>query len=83
MSEVTYDEDVDILYVALADIEDGGVARSDTRNDWRIVDYDADGRLIGVEFINASGGIDLTDVPSADLIERLIAESGHPIKIVA
>ena len=82
MSEVTYSKDVDIAYVYLTDIEEFS-ARTVFLDDLRLVDYADDGRVIGVEFINASGGIDLTDVPAADVVEKLIVESGHPIKILA
>ena len=83
MGSVTYDNEGDILYVALTTAEDKRVARSDTRNDLRIIDYAADGRVLGVEFINVSDGIDLSGVPEAETILALVEQSGHSVKILA
>ncbi len=41
----------------------------------RGVDYAADGTPVGVEFLNVSRGVDLTDVPRADEIARLLREN--------
>lgn len=72
MGPVTYDPELDVLYVLLSDAE---VARTRPLDDLRIVDYDA-ANVVGVEFVNAMSGVNLTHVPSAVQIERLLDESG-------
>jgi uncharacterized protein YuzE len=75
-----YDEEADVLYVTLLDAE-----VDDTVNlgDLRMVDYTSDGRVVGVEFISPSSGVDLHDVPDADVIEGIISRSGYPFRVVA
>lgn len=77
---VVYDADADALYVTLLDTP---VHRSASLDDLRIIDYSADGAVIGIEFINASAGVDLSDLPFARKVETLIGESGLPFKILA
>ena len=69
----TYLEDIDILYVQL---RDGPIARSGDLDLYRNVDFDADGRLVAVEFVNAADGIRLDDVPEREEVERLMREAG-------
>ncbi|MDP9238678.1 MAG: DUF2283 domain-containing protein [Chloroflexota bacterium] len=77
---VVYDAQADTLYVRLTDQPVGSTTPLD---DLRILDHDADGTLVGVEFIDVSRGIDLHDLPFGPDIEKLIASSGHSFKIVA
>ena len=77
---VTYDEDADVLYVRLTE---DPVAKTETLDDLRLIDYSSDGAVIGIEFIDASPGIDLRDVPFRHKVEQLIGDSGLPIKILA
>ncbi len=81
MPYAMYDADADALYVALID----GVASASqkTLDDLRIIDYSEDGAVVGVEFICASGGIDLHDVPFAPRLEKIIGESGLSLRIFA
>ena len=81
MPEATYDHEGDILYVRLRDAESS--ASQVFLDDLRILDYSADGGVVGVEFIGASGGVDLRDVPFARRVERLIDQSGHSFPIFA
>ena len=76
----TYDPDADAIYAYLTD---GKVARSKPLDDLRIIDYTADGGVIGVEFIGVSGGIDLSDLPFPEKVEELINELNLGIKIFA
>lgn len=80
MPEATYDHEGDSLYVRLRDGESATQAFLD---DLRILDYSADGGVIGVEFIGASSGVDLSDVPFARRVEQLIGQSGHSFPIFA
>lgn len=75
-----YDEEADCLYVRL---RDGEIARTHALDDLRLIDYSDDHAVLGVEFISASGGIDLTDVPFARTVEKLIYDYGLSIPILA
>ena len=70
---VEYDEESDILYVRLLA---SPISWSKPIDDLRVVDFAQDGRIIGVEFIDVSQGLDLTDIPLRQRIEPLIRNSG-------
>jgi uncharacterized protein YuzE len=76
---VAYDVPADTLYVRLSDQPVGSTTPLD---DLRILDHDADGTLVGVEFIDVSRGIDLHDLPFGPELEQVIASSGYAFKIV-
>ncbi len=38
----------------------------------RALDYDASGRLVSIELLNVSRGVDLTDLPEAEVITRAL-----------
>ena len=80
ISPVTYDTDADALYVRL---REGASARQATLDDARIIDYSEDGAVLGVEFLGASDGVDLDDVPFAPTVAKLIHDSGLPIRVLA
>jgi uncharacterized protein YuzE len=57
--KVTYDDDVDAAYIYLTDIAAGGVATTvpgwpDSEAFMVNLDFDGDGRLIGIEVMEAS-----------------------------
>lgn len=68
---VSYDSDADAVYVKLRpDIAEPAETRElDT---WRYLDYADDGGLVGVEFLRASHGIELTGVPESDRVAAAI-----------
>lgn len=76
----TYDPHTDTLYVRL--VGNASVARQTFLDDHRIVDRSEDGAVIGVEFVAASDGVELADVPFAQQIEELIGGSGHSFRIL-
>lgn len=80
MPSATYDADADVLYVKLLD--ERTVSRQTVLDDLRIIDLTDDGSVVGVEFIDASGGVDLADVPFAEQVEELIGHSGHSFKLL-
>ena len=82
MGSVRYDQEADCLYVLLKD-EDEDVASTRPIDDLRLLDLDKNGGIIGVEFIDASAGVDLRAVPFAPTVEQLIRDSGHQFKIFA
>ena len=73
----THDPEADAIYVYLTEGEAHPV------DDLRIIDYSRDGAVVGVEFLSVSGGIDLSDVPHHDKVEKLIGELNLGIKIFA
>ena len=74
----TYLEDIDILYVRLSDTE---IARSGNLDLWRNIDLAADGSLVAVEFVKASAGINLDNVPQPEEVERLIRRFNLPVAV--
>ncbi len=76
------DPSVDALYV---EFDNRPVAFTDdiSRGEGydRGVDYAMDDTPIGVEFLNVSRGIDLTDVPRAEEISRLLGAHNIPILV--
>lgn len=66
---VRHDAESDALYVYL---HPGESARTTTLDDRRLVDTAADGTVIGIEFLDVSGGVDLRDVPSRQTVAALL-----------
>jgi len=77
---VSYDEAADVLYVQLAA---GAVHQTVSLGDLRMIDEANDGTVLGVEFVSASDGVDLANVPFADTIATAIGDSGLPIRAYA
>lgn len=75
--KIDYDRGVDAAYFAFAT---GASARQEKLDDARIIDYDADGNLLGVEFITPSLGLDLTGVPRAEEIARGARKMGLSVR---
>ena len=66
---ITYSETADALYVQLKEAD---VAEVTPFDDLRIVDYAADGSVVGVEFLAASEGLDLRGLPEVARLEEMI-----------
>ena len=49
--KVKYDKEVDVLYIKLNDTP---VTESDEEKKGVIIDYDADGKIVSIEILNAS-----------------------------
>lgn len=77
---VTYDEEADALYVRFMDVAS---AKTKAVDDLRMIDYSKDGAIIGLEFLQASAGIDLSDMPLRHKTEELLGQSGLQFKIFA
>jgi uncharacterized protein YuzE len=75
-----YNEEADAIYVWLTDAK---TVRSAPLDDFRNLDFSADGAVVGVEFIDVSGGVDLEDIPHKQRVEQLIGDLGLGIKIFA
>jgi uncharacterized protein YuzE len=75
-----YDGEADALYVAL---QHASVRETRPLDDHRLADAE-DGTIVGIEFIDVSGGVDLAGLgPEKRLVDELITTSGVPVKILA
>lgn len=63
--KVKYDKEVDILYIKLSDLP---IKESDEEKPGVILDYAADGSIVGLEVLNAS-----IKMPRPNVIEHEIA----------
>ena len=78
--EATYDEENDVLYIQFSEAE---VEHTVALDDLRLVDYDASKGPVGVEFMGASQGLDVSDVPYSDQIAAILARNGLDFAIFA
>ncbi|KXS41051.1 MULTISPECIES: DUF2283 domain-containing protein [unclassified Candidatus Frackibacter] len=53
---ITYDQKADLAYIYLEDIPPGGVNESVRVGD-KVLDFDQDGRLLGIEFLDGKDGL--------------------------
>ena len=74
---VSYDATVDALYISFRRRADGDVARTARLDERRLIDYDADGRPLGAEFLDASAGIDLDGIPEAATVHATLGRIPH------
>lgn len=79
--KATYDRETDTLYVRLVG-PSAMVERQDILDDLRIVDYSGAGAVVGIEFLCATEGIDLSDVPFDSLVEDAINQGGQSFPIL-
>ncbi len=73
---VTYSAGADALYICFGDAT---VSRTEELDDRRMVDRAADGRVLGIEFLDVSDGIDLTNVPDRERVEELLHVFTFPV----
>jgi uncharacterized protein YuzE len=73
---ISYSPESDAVYIQLSD---NAVVRTHPIDDARIVDYDAKGRVVGVEILGASAGIDLRDLPERKRLEAEVRVLNFPI----
>ncbi len=76
MVEVSYDPEADAIYVRFSEPE--GRVRTKRIDDRRLVDYDENGSLVGVELLFVSQGVRLEDVPEADRIRDAMQSFPQP-----
>lgn len=58
----------------------GIVHETDCLESGCIVDYDADGQVLGVEYLMVSDGIDLSVCPERETVRRCLAQFALPIR---
>ena len=75
--KTTFDRKGDVAYVEFSSADS---ARQIALDDARIIDYAADGSVVGVEFISPSRGVNLAGVPHAAEIEREVRRLRLPIR---
>jgi uncharacterized protein YuzE len=73
---ISYSEREDIVYIRLSDQY---VVSTECIDDLHIVDYDADGNVVGVELIGASGGLDLRGLPERERLEAAAKYMTFPV----
>ena len=72
-----HDTEADAAYIRLSDHPYAfGVDLDPDRH----IDYDAEGRPIGVELLNVSAGVNVRDLPRAPMIEHLLRQ--HDIRVI-
>jgi Protein of unknown function (DUF2283). len=76
--KIEYDRRVDAAYVSFSA---AASTRQEKLDDARIIDYDANGTVVGVEFIAPSLGLDLTGVPRAAEIAREARKVGLRVRL--
>ena len=76
LSDAAYDSEGDSLYVYLSDAE---VVRTQALDGLWMSDWAADGRVVGIEFLDVSDGVDLQDVPAAATVAQLISDFHFPV----
>ena len=75
--KVQFDRRHDTLYVQYSTVPS---ARQERRSGDRVIDYGADGSVVGVEFLSPSRGVDLSGVPRHAELERALTGLGVAIK---
>ncbi|MXZ62321.1 MAG: DUF2283 domain-containing protein [Chloroflexi bacterium] len=73
--EVRINEVGDILYLRFLRAK---IATCREFGDWRNLDYDGEGRLIGVELIGLPRGVSLLGLPETDRIRDALIAHGPP-----
>jgi len=73
-----YKEDTDTLFVFLME---EAATRSEELDSNRIIQQTGYAKPVYVEFLHASQGVDLTDIPEKERVHQLILELGRPFPI--
>jgi uncharacterized protein YuzE len=72
---LSHDLKADAAYVTIGD---RSVVQTKKLDQNRLVDYDAHGEIVGIEFLSVSHGVDLSELPYRDELVRLFEQ--HHIK---
>jgi uncharacterized protein YuzE len=67
--EYTHDEEGDSIYIRFRNVP---YAWGQELDDDRHIDYGADQEPVGIELLNVSMGVDVSGLPSADCIAKLL-----------
>jgi uncharacterized protein YuzE len=81
----TYDAEADALWIGFEGSGPGRSVRTEHLDERRFVDYDAQGRMIGIEVLDVSSGVLIDGLPEPGLVrgvvERLAADHGWPTTV--
>lgn len=69
---VEYDPAVDALAIDFPGFGAGASARMVRLDRDRALDYDADGRLVSIELLNVSRGVNMKDLPETEAVSRAL-----------
>lgn len=72
-----YDPEADALFARIRVITPEEVGGGDQIDGRRIVHYDRAGEVVGLEFLDASMGIDLNGLPCADELREALHSLGR------
>ena len=73
--KVRYDEEADALYIRL---RKGEYYESDEIKEGFILDYDADGNIVGIEILDASSNLSPSDLPTVNFeVSRQLTRTGN------
>jgi len=76
---VKYDKEADMLCVRFSD---ESIDHTVPVDDLRRIDYSLDNPVVGLEFVDASGGVDLRDMPFRAKAEALLGDSGLDLPLL-
>lgn len=71
IKKFSHDSEADAIYITLSD---NAVAYTRSLDDTRIIDYDSNGKPIGVELLCVSHGVATDDLPFENEIIKLLAD---------
>jgi uncharacterized protein YuzE len=77
--ELTHDADADAIYIVLRDVPYAFGQMLDLD---RNIDFGADEQPIGIELLGVSHGVDVTGLPEADAVARLLTENNIALTIL-
>ena len=63
--------DTNAAYAVLSDDE---VKKTKKLDQYRLLDLDAEGEVVGIEFLNISAGVNLSDLPRGEELRKLFGE---------
>jgi len=66
MVMLEYDPEADAIYATIRVVQPGETRAARSLDDRRLIHYDHADMVVGVEFLEVSGGLDLADLPYAD-----------------
>ena len=72
------DKKADAVYVRVSDAPVHATREIDEQ---RIVDYDDQGEIVGIEFLDVSHGVSLRDLPYRDELARHFGEQEIPVLV--
>ena len=69
--QIEYDRRADAAYITLADRPVASTRELDSR---RLLDFDAEGVVVGIELLSVRQGVDVAGLPSAEQVAALLEQ---------